>query len=79
MRQVFYYSLILIATIAIVSGCKKTQEPLPILHVGHAPHDHHSPLYVAAMKPDHFKNNGGIYHILQINLVSKGQFPNLSA
>jgi NitT/TauT family transport system substrate-binding protein len=33
----------------------------PVIRVGHAPHDHHSPLYVAAFAPDHFRKNGGLY------------------
>jgi NitT/TauT family transport system substrate-binding protein len=32
-----------------------------MLRIGHAPHDHHAPLYIAAMKPDYFKNHGDIY------------------
>jgi NitT/TauT family transport system substrate-binding protein len=31
------------------------------MRIGHAPHDHHAPLYIAAMNPDHFRANGGIY------------------
>ncbi|MDH3348378.1 MAG: ABC transporter substrate-binding protein [Desulfobulbaceae bacterium] len=53
---------ILISTIALmILACLGPQEPLPVLRIGHAPHDHHSPLYVAAMNPKYFKKNGGIY------------------
>jgi NitT/TauT family transport system substrate-binding protein len=50
----------LLAVIA-VSGCGQPPKPLPVLRLGHAPHDHHSPLYVAAMNGDYFKAHGGIY------------------
>lgn len=45
-----------------LAGCGKSEpEKIPILRIGHAPHDHHAPLYVAAMNPDYFRENGGIY------------------
>ncbi|BBO81801.1 ABC transporter substrate-binding protein [Desulfosarcina ovata] len=31
------------------------------MRIGHAPHDHHSPLFIAALNPSYFKENGGIY------------------
>ncbi len=45
----------------LLLSCQRPSPPLPHLRIGHAPHDHHSPLYVAAMNPDYFKKNGGIY------------------
>jgi NitT/TauT family transport system substrate-binding protein len=55
--------LSLMCFMAIVnSGCHRSeQKTLPVLRIGHAPHDHHAPLYIAAMNPEHFKNNGGIF------------------
>lgn len=34
---------------------------VPLIRIGHAPNDHHSPLYIAAMNPDYFKAHGGLY------------------
>jgi len=45
----------------VLSGCGKPEADLPVVRVGHAPHDHHSPLYVAAMNPEYFKAHGGVY------------------
>ena len=46
-----------------VVACDKSDKEavVPDLRIGHAPHDHHSPLYIAAMNPDHFKEHHGIY------------------
>lgn len=45
-----------------VTGCRQPDpEQLPVLRIGHAPHDHHAPLYIAAMNPDFFRKNGGIF------------------
>ena len=50
-----------IALYLLISCCSKEEAPLPVINIGHAPHDHHSPLYIAAMNPDHFRKNGGLY------------------
>lgn len=55
-QTIFILTLILTST-----GCQQSPEPLPILRIGHAPHDHHSALYIAAMNPDYFKKHGGIF------------------
>ncbi len=60
MRSPFLMLFVLAAGL-LLSGCGKPEADLPVVRVGHAPHDHHSPLYVAAMNPDYFKENGGIY------------------
>jgi NitT/TauT family transport system substrate-binding protein len=52
--------MVLLVTVMLLS-CQNSNEILPVLRLGHAPHDHHSPLYIAAMNPDYFKENGGIY------------------
>ncbi|OSM07229.1 putative nitrate/sulfonate/bicarbonate ABC transporter periplasmic components-like protein [Magnetofaba australis IT-1] len=44
-----------------LSGCEKPPQELPTLRIAHAPHDHHAPLYVAAMNPDYFKQHGGVW------------------
>jgi len=41
-------------------SCSRTSS-VPEVRIGHAPHDHHAPLYVAAVKQEYFKNNGGVY------------------
>lgn len=45
----------------LISACGQPQESLPVLRIGHAPHDHHSPLYIAAMNPVYFQAQGSIY------------------
>lgn len=44
-----------------LTACQASPPPLPILRVGHAPHDHHTPLYVAASRPEYFRAHGGVY------------------
>jgi NitT/TauT family transport system substrate-binding protein len=34
---------------------------VPVIKIGHAPHDHHSPLYIAAAKGEFFKEKTGFY------------------
>ncbi|MBI5557352.1 MAG: ABC transporter substrate-binding protein [Deltaproteobacteria bacterium] len=55
-----WFHVWLLAAVA-VSGCGQSPKSLPVLRLGHAPHDHHSPLYVAAMNADYFRAHGGIY------------------
>lgn len=44
------------------AGCTATPvKSLPVLRIGHAPHDHHASLYIAALNPEYFKEHGGIY------------------
>lgn len=51
--------LLLLASIIFIScGTKKE---VPTVKLGHAPHDHHAPLYIAAAMGDYFKKNGGVY------------------
>lgn len=54
-------ALLLVAAILTSIACQKSSDPLPLLRIGHAPHDHHSALYIAAMNPEYFKEHGGIY------------------
>ena len=60
MKQHIYSLLVLLVT-ALLLSCQNSNETLPLLRLGHSPHDHHSPFYIAAMNPDYFKENGGIY------------------
>jgi len=57
----FLCLLLALFVLLVASGCQKPEKPVPLLHLGHAPHDHHSPLYIAAMNPEYFKSHGGIY------------------
>ena len=59
LKQVTFF--LLLPVVLLLLSCQSSTEPLPALRLGHAPHDHHSPLYVAALNPDFFKTNGGIY------------------
>lgn len=45
----------------MLTACQVSPPPLPTLRVGHAPHDHHTPLYVAASRPAYFRAHGGVY------------------
>lgn len=54
-------TLFLLTAILTNAACQKSSEPPPVLRIGHAPHDHHSALYIAAMNPNYFKKNGDIY------------------
>ena len=56
-----FQTLFLLTAILASAACQKSSEPLPLLRIGHAPHDHHSALYIAAMNPVYFKEHGGIY------------------
>jgi len=60
-KIVFLVVALITVTVLLTGGCQRPPEPLPLIRIGHAPHDHHSPLYVAAMNPGHFKKHGGIY------------------
>ncbi|OIP50978.1 MAG: hypothetical protein COZ12_00805 [Deltaproteobacteria bacterium CG_4_10_14_3_um_filter_60_8] len=58
--QVLLAVVVLLCLVA--AGCAPTPaKPLPVLRIGHAPHDHHAPLYIAALNPEYFKEHGGIY------------------
>lgn len=45
----------------LVTGCDSEPEALPIIRLGHAPHDHHAALYVVAQLPEYFRQQGGLY------------------
>ncbi|MCB2183548.1 MAG: ABC transporter substrate-binding protein [Desulfobulbaceae bacterium] len=67
MIHLFRFFTLLVPLLVLTASCQQHQDkPLPRLRIGHAPHDHHAPLYVAAMNPDYFKEHGGIY-LEQIN------------
>ncbi len=53
--------LVSLMALAVIISCQQHSETLPIVRIGHAPHDHHSSFYIAAMNPDFFKANGGVY------------------
>ncbi|MFH1216713.1 MAG: ABC transporter substrate-binding protein [Pseudomonadota bacterium] len=51
---------ICLLTLIGLSGCGQ-EKKAPILRIGHAPQDHHAPLYIAAMNGDYFREHGGIW------------------
>ena len=60
MRNILLISLLIICP--ILNSCSpETEKHLPVMRIGHAPRDHHAPLYISAMNPDHFRANGAIY------------------
>lgn len=63
-------AILLLVTLLFTAACSsQSSKEIPLLRIGHAPHDHHAPLYIAAMNPDYFKHHGGIY-LRQINFRS---------
>jgi len=67
-------ALIFVTAIA----CQRAENPPPEVLIGHAPHDHHAPLYIAAQKGAYFKQHGGIYlkeiaFRKQYDLIADGQ------
>lgn len=53
---------LLLAVTLLITACQDAvQTAPPTIRIGHAPHDHHAPLYIAAMNPDYFKEHGGLY------------------
>ncbi|OGQ94298.1 MAG: hypothetical protein A2521_14105 [Deltaproteobacteria bacterium RIFOXYD12_FULL_57_12] len=60
-RAFFAYAMACLVCLLPTIGCQKAAEPIPVIRIGHAPHDHHAPLYVAAMNPEYFQKHGGIF------------------
>ncbi len=55
-------SLILFFLVSLLMiGCQDKREALPTISVGHALHDHHAALFIAAQLPDYFYQQGGVY------------------
>ncbi len=52
---------VLMVASLFLTACQKPEKAIPVILLGHAPHDHHSPLYIAAMNPEYFNEHGGIY------------------
>ena len=51
----------MLAMLLFAVACDTQDAPLPVIRVGHAPHDHHSPLYIAASNPEYFREQGGVW------------------
>ena len=51
----------IVAFVLLTAACDLQKGPLPVIRVGHAPHDHHSPLYIAASNPDYFREHLGVW------------------
>jgi len=59
-------------------GCQQEPAELPSIRLGHALHDHHATLFVAAQMPDYFRQHGDLYlqeveHRKHYRLVEKGK------
>ncbi len=57
----WFCQLLVWTALWLLAACSAPPEPLPVLRLGYAPHDHHGPLFVAAMNPGYFQEHGGIY------------------
>jgi len=55
------FILILSLFACSLASCQQKVREISTIRVGHAPHDHHSPLYIAAMNPDLFKGTEGLF------------------
>ncbi len=53
------FLLFLLAALLLVA-CTSPEE-IPEINVGHAPHDHHAALYIAASRPNFFQKNANVY------------------
>ncbi len=53
--------VLLFVLLAALTACDRAAPPLPVIRIGHAPHDHHAALYLAASLPGYFRDNGGVY------------------
>ncbi|HET98462.1 MAG TPA: ABC transporter substrate-binding protein, partial [Desulfurivibrio alkaliphilus] len=61
MKRYLFFLLLLAPLFSPLAGCeRKAAEPL-LIRFGHAPHDHHAALYIAALNPDYFRDNGGVF------------------
>jgi len=52
----------IIAVFIVFAVCAcSNNDKVPVVKLGHAPHDHHSPLYIAAVKQEYFNDKIGVY------------------
>ncbi|TAL15955.1 ABC transporter substrate-binding protein [bacterium] len=49
------------AAFLLYSACSREPARIPVIRVACAPHDHHAALYVAALSPEYFQENGNLY------------------
>lgn len=56
----FLFQFLCILSIFLLVACSGDNQ-VPEIKIGHAPHDHHSALYIAALRPDFFRENAGVY------------------
>lgn len=57
----FRVVLLLTFLASLLTGCHSEPDSLPTIRLGHAPHDHHAALYIAAQLPEYFQQQGGLY------------------
>lgn len=48
-------------TSLLLPGCNSEPEVLPLIRLGHAPHDHHAALYIITQLPEYFRQQGGLH------------------
>lgn len=58
---VIVLAVLLFPFVLLAGGCDRAPAPLPVIRIGHALHDHHAALYIAAMNPEYFRENGGVF------------------
>jgi NitT/TauT family transport system substrate-binding protein len=49
------------ATALSIFACSSEPPAIPAIRVAYSPHDHHAALFIAALSPEHFQENGGLY------------------
>lgn len=64
------FGAVVLAILGLLSGCNDPQPPPPVLRVGHAPHDHHAPLFVAATYPDRVHTETGV-HLRELEFAKR--------
>lgn len=53
--------VVLLCALLGAAACRQGAGDLPVIRLGHALHDHHAPLYVAARNSAYFRKHGGVY------------------
>lgn len=62
MKKTLFIFITIITLLSLsLASCQNKENEIPVVKIGHAPHDHHAPLYIAAKNQEYFKEHGGVY------------------